>query len=350
MDRETKNNLYKCDPKGLIELMNDPRYVNDKNLQFNAVVGYLARFEMQGGKSKGEFKDLLNLAKNEFLAQAAKKHADSKDPLPYDSLGKNDARVKAFVLNPSKAIEQEFVNLSRQKTNLENEQDGDVIEYYRRIKVNAEIQSIQLHIEAKDGFAEHRPYDAALSDVMNRLTKKIPEGQPTPEDALNKVNSGIFGKLFRRPSKEFKAFKEAFDQFRDAGKVENKGNVANLESKTTAYIKHHIPNFQYAKDMPKEEMLQRLPKDVRGRIGFAFNVLDSIAEHKEMKPYLDNVDNAINGKPVKEVEKPVVQAEDNQIDFQKEVELKVEEPKVEVAKEEVKEEPNTIEINNELAN
>lgn len=319
MKRSERKELYKCNTKGLIALMNDPRYINDKNAQFNAVIGYLARHGMQGGNSKEEFMDLVYAAKDEFLAQAAKERASSNGAKAYDDLGKNDARLKAFIRNPARSVQNEFTALAASKAGPQGEEDKDVVQFYNRIKVNANILAIELNIDANS--PNLRPYKSDLVDVMNRLTKKLLDNRMSPEEALKKANSGVFGSLFRRESKEFTAFKEAFNQFKDPAKSYNSGNVDNLEEKTTAYLKHLIPEYKYSKDMPKQQLLSCLPKGQRARAEFAMNVMDSIHEHKEMKPTMANIDNAVNGRPVKEEAQPVANPieQNKQVDFQKQL-------------------------------
>jgi hypothetical protein len=143
---------------------------------------------------------------------------------------------------------------------------------------------------------------------------------------LKKANSGFFGTLFRRPSKEYKAFQEAFDQFRDPTKVYNSGNVENLEEKTTKYLKHLNPAFKYAKNMDKEAFLALLPKGQRARASFALDVLDSIDEHKTEKVAMDELEAAAKGKPLKKAAEPapVKNEQEKQADFQKNLEKDIE--------------------------
>lgn len=337
MRRSERNELYKCNTKGLIDLMNDPRYMNNKNNQFGAVLGYLARHGMSNGNSKGEFLDLVYAARNEFIAQAAKQHVGAKGKVAYDQLGPGDAKLKAFIRDPLAVLQREMKGFAERKENFAADEDPDIIEYYSRLKTNADILSIELGADV-DHTRSH-PENTDLVDVMNRLNKKIPENATTPEETLKKANSGFFGTLFRRQSKEFTAFKTAFDQFRDPTKVLNSGNVGNLEEKTTAYLKHLNPAFEYKKGMDKEAFLANLSKGQKARAEFALNVLDSIAEHKEMKPYMENVDNAIKGKPVKEIAEPKAEVNDPKIQDQFQNQIAVELGEAKESNDIVKEEP-----------
>ena len=351
MRRSERNELYKCNTKGLINLMNDPRYINNKNNQFGAVLGYLARHGMYKGNTKGEFLDLVYAARNEFIAQAAKAHVGAKDKVAYDQLGPGDAKLKAFIQNPLPVLQREMKGFAERKENFAEDEDPDIVEYYGRLKTNADILSIELGADY-DPTISH-PDKVEIADVMNRLTKKIPENANSPEEALKKANSGFFGTLFRRQSKEFTAFKAAFDQFRDPTKVFNSGNVDNLESKTTAYLKHLNPAFEYKKGMDKEAFLANLSKGQKARAEFALNVLDSIAEHKEMKPYMENVDNAIKGKPVKEIAEPKAEVNDPKIQnqFQNQIAIELNEPMEnnDIVKEEPAEE-KVVENGQEMSN
>ena len=299
MNRNEKRNLNSCSKKGLIRLINDPKYAQNKVNQFPAIIGYLARHGLPGGVTKEELMDLIYTARNELFAQLAKEHADAKEPFAYDKLGNldanNAARVKEFLRNPVGAVCREMEAFHARKENYEVFDDPDEIQYYKNVKTNANMVAIELRASVDDkNKYEHKP---ELIDVVSRLTKKMPAKDADLGASLKRVNSGFFGTLFRRPSKEFSAFAESFDMFRDANKAHS-GNVEDLEKKTNAYLKHVLPDLNYNKDTPREQWLSQLPKGQRKRAEFAMNVLDAIGEHKEMKPYMDNVEKAVNGKPI----------------------------------------------------
>ena len=326
MTKAEKKELNSCNKKDLIKLINNPRYVQNKAMQFPAIVGYLARHGIPGGTTKDELKDLIYTARNELIAQAAQKHMEAKQPFAYDDLGglkgAGDIRVKNFIKNPMRAIADEMKNFYERKENFEG-MDPDEVQYYQRLKTNANMLAIELGI---DSSAVRYEGQADRIDITSRLSKKMPEKDANLGASLKRVNSGFFGTLFRRPSKEFAAFKESFETFCDSSKAMS-GNVDDLEAKTTAYLKHVIPNFKYSKDMPKEQWLAALPKGKRARAGFCMDVLDSVAEHKTAKPYMDNVEKAVNGKPIdKSVDQPPVKEEIKQEDFQKEVQKAIEPP------------------------
>ena len=358
MTKAEKKAFYKCTTKGLVELLNDPKYVNDKGRQFQDMVNYIARFEMYGGKTKGELYEMIYTARNELLAQAGKKHMDSKEPFAYDDFGaanKNaDARIKAFIRNPATAMQRELSNLAA--ANLEGQaEDNDERKYLTRLKVNANMLTTQIEV-FRGNFDRVYAESGARTDIMNRLAKKLPEEDLDADDTLDKANRGFFGRLFRRPSKEYAAFENSFKDFHN-NQYAVSGNVEDLEKKTNAYLKHVIPNFQYSKDMPKEQMLAALPKGQKARAEFAMNVLDSIHEHREAKPFMDNVDNAVNGRPVKEVpakvepavEKQAQQEFQNQLDHDV-VEEKIEENKNEIHADAEKAEEKEIENDNQISN
>ena len=331
MNRAEKKELNSCNKKDLIKLINDPKYTQNKANQFPAIVGYLARHGLPGGVTKEELMDLIYTARNELLAQAAQKHADSKEPFAYDDLGNpskaSDARVKDFIKNPVNAIIREMEAFHNRKEDFSAIEDPDEVQYYKNLKTNADILSIQLKTFTKDKVKyEDKP---ELVDIVSRLSKKMPENDADLDASLKRINSGFFGTLFRRPSKEFAAFQESFNNFRDANKLIS-GNVKDLEAKTTAYLTHVIPNFKYSKDMPKEQWLAQLPKGKRARAEFCMNVLDSIEENKKMKPFMDNVEKAVNGKPIdKSVDQPAVNKEvAPQKDFQQELQNQIEEPEI----------------------
>ena len=319
MNRKEKKALTTCNKKGLVKLINDPDYAQNKANQFPAIVGYLARHGLPGGSTKEELMDLIYAARNELIAQEAKKHADSKNPIPYELQGPNANRVKDFIRNPISAIIREMQAFHNSQVDFSN-MEPDEAQYYANLKTNASTLVIELQVmESHKGKYEDK---VDMIDVVSRLSKKMPEKDADLGASIKRVNSGLFGTLFRRPSKEFTAFKESFDMFRDADKAHS-GNVEDLEAKATAYLKHVIPEFKYSKDMPKEQWLACLPKGKRARADLCMKVLESIDEHKQMKPYMENVEKAAKGQPVVEQPAPIkeeVVQQKFQDDLQKEIE------------------------------
>lgn len=319
MKRSERRALYECSTKGLINLINDPKYKNNKEAQFTDIVNYIARHEMYGGNTKSDLFDLIYTAKNELIAQEAKEHYDSKQPISYASVNnvskKEDARIKQFIRDPIKSLRTEFTNLANRPDD-ENEIDVDKLIFNNRLEVNATTLFTEISVDSQRGAHEYGNHIERV-DIMSRLTKKLPR-DANVDKAIERVNGGFFGRLFRRPSKEYTAFEKSLNEFRDAGKLHS-GNVDGLENKTTEYLKHIIPEYDYAKSaLKKEEWLSCIPKSKRGRAELAMSVLESIHEHKEMKPYMDNVNNSFNGRPIDESlnKAKLVNNLDNQMDFQ----------------------------------
>ena len=340
MNKAELKELKTCTKKGLIDLINDPKYINNKANQFPAIVGYLARAGLSIN-SKESFMDLVYTARNELLAQAGQKAASSKQPANYD-LGLNGpakARVQAFIKNPLASIQNEMKNFYERKENYDQIEDPDEVQYYVDLKTGANILNIELNVM---GEQEKNKYEDRqdMVDILARVQKKMPDGDKNLDASLKRINSGFFGTLFRRKSKEYAAFEESFNTFRNANMALS-GNTKDLEEKTNAYLKHTIPGFKYSKDMNKEEILAALPKGKRDRAEFCINVLDSIAEHNQMKPYMDNVVKAAKGLPVEQkVQEANLVNDEKQKQFQQEIkndlEPEVNEKVEEVAKEETK--------------
>lgn len=326
MTKNENKALRVCTKKGLIDLINDPRYTQNKAQQFPAIIGYLARHGMDVSR-KDEFLDLVYTARNELLAQEAKAHAAYKGALPYDGLvglnGPAQARVKAFLRDPVGAISAEMQNLATRKENYGAMEDPDEVQYYVDLKTSANIIAIELGgvDERQKGRYEDKP---AMVDILARLQKKMPENDASLSASLKRINSGFFGTLFRRKSKEYSAFETSFKEFKDAGMAYS-GNTEDLEKKTTDYLKHIIPGFKYGKDMPKQEWLDALPKGKRARAEFCLDVLDSIHEHKEMKPFMENVEKAAKGQKVVEAKPNAIEQElASQEQFQNDIQNKIE--------------------------
>lgn len=327
MKRSERQKLYKCDTKGLIKLINDPKYKNNKEKQFSDIVKYIARHEMYKGNTKADLFDLVYTARNELIAQEAKEHKDSPVKLPYDKVGnvseKGNSRIKDFIRDPVNTMRNELRTLATNGLN-DDEGDYDIEVYNNRLKHNAVTLYTELNVLKDQGQVRYGNYPER-TDILSRLEKKIPD--ENVGKALDRVSSGIFGRLFRRPSKEYKAFETSLNEYREAGKAYS-GNTEDLEKKTTAYLKHVIPEYDPKNiESKKEEWLNCLPKDKRKRAELAFNVIESVNEHKEMKPYMDNVDKGMNGQkidPTVDQDKPEKIV--NQNDFQNDVAIDVNEP------------------------
>lgn len=318
MKRSERQKLYKCDTKGLIKLINDPKYRNNKEKQFSDIVKYIARHEMYKGNTKADLYDLVYTAKSELIAQEAKEHKESPNKLPYDKVGKvsenTNARIKEFIRNPANALRNEFRALAESNINKDVE-DYDLAVFNERLQVNATTLYMELNVDQQRGQVNFGDYPDR-TDILSRLSKKIPDANINK--ALDRVGSGFFGRLFRRPSKEYTAFENSLKEYGEFGKAHS-GNTEDLEKKTTAYLKHVIPDYD-PKNIgdKKEEWLNCLPKDKRKRAELALNVIDSVNEHKEMKPYMDNVDKGMNGKPIDQsLDKDKAENIVNQDEFQK---------------------------------
>ena len=328
MKRSERQKLYKCNTKDLIKLINDPKYRNNKEKQFSDIVKYIARHEMYKGNTQSELFDLVYTARSELIAQEAKEHKDSPVKLPYDKVGnvseKGNTRIKDFIRDPINTMRNELRTLATNGLN-DDVDDYDIQVYNNRLKHNAVTLYTELNVLKDQGQIRYGNYPER-TDILSRLEKKIPDANVGK--ALDRVSSGIFGRLFRRPSKEYKAFETALNEYREYGKAYS-GNTEDLEKKTTAYLKHVIPEYD-PKDIEnkKEEWLNCLPKDKRRRAELALNVIESVNEHKEMKPYMDNVEKGMNGKkidPSVDQDKPEKQNLDNQQEFQNNLIIDVEE-------------------------
>ena len=318
MNRAERRAAYSCNTKDLIKLINDPKYKDNKEEQFNDIVKYIARHEMYHGNTKSDLFDLVYTARNELIAQEAKVHKDYNEPLPYDKIKgaseKESNRIKDFIRDPIQSLRKEFKDLATNGVD-NNEVDYDKAVYNERLETNATMLFTQLNVSKEKGMYEYGNHQDRI-DVLSCLSKRLPK-DANIDEAINRVNSGVFGRLFRRPSKEYKAFENSLKEFKDAG-MAHAGNIDDLEKKTLAYLKHTIPEFDASKLAEKKaEWLNCLPKGKRGRAELAMNVMESVNEHKEMKPFMDNVDKGIKGLPIDEsVDKNNFNQKGNQKEFQ----------------------------------
>ena len=294
MRRKDKKALYSCNRKDLLRLIH-----NQKNVEnyFSQIMEYIARHEMYGGNTKADLNELLYAAKNELIYLEGLKHKNSDTKVSYDKIdgvSKNDSdRIKNFIRNPVDSFRNELRTIAGKPAD-ENEMDDDKLTFDHRLKVNSTMLFQQVKVTEQSGKYAYGDYSERMH-IENNLMRRLPEKENI-DDALKRINSGVFGRLFRRPSKEYKAFENSLKDFRDAG-MAHSGNTADLEDKTTKYLKHLIPEFDYKKMGEKKmDWLSNLPKDQRNRAEFAMNVLDSVDEQRKMKPFMDNVENAVNGK------------------------------------------------------
>ena len=322
MNKSDRKNLYKCNKKDLLRIINS----DDKTNKFSKIVSYIARHEMYEGDTKDDLYDLIYTARSELIAMDAKIHSDDKIKHSYEKLycvnNNEQQRVKEFIRNPIGAINRELTNLSKTQ-NDPNETDEDVITYTNRLRTNSVMLVTQIGIDAGSNASRFNKYDDR-TDIINRINKKIP-GDASIDKELDRINSGTFGRLFRRPSKEYKAFEDSFNMYRDY-KNANSGNVKKKKKNTNAYLSHLIPNYDPDSiSENKEAWLNSLPKGQRKRAEFAMNVITSVKEHDEAKPFMNNVNNGVCGRPIDEsteVHKIDLNGK-NQLEFQKDLGLDV---------------------------
>ena len=298
MKRSDRKSLYQCNKLDLLKVAN----TDDQN-KFSNIVKYIARHGMSNGNTKDDLYDLIYTARAELIAQEAKIHKDDGFKHNYNKLfgihKHEEQRVKDFIRDPINTIKTELVNLARKPGN-PNEADEDVITYNNKIRANCVMLVTQLNIEAS---SQAPKYDKDLerTDITNRLTKKFSmRGDENIDKALDRVNSGVFGRLFRRPSKEYKNFEDSFNIFRNPN-LANNGDVEDLQKKTDAYLKHLIPDYDPKQlSDKKEEWLDCLPKGQRKRAEFAMNVTEAVKESKANKVFMENVEKAAKGLPIDE--------------------------------------------------
>ena len=285
---------------------------------------------MYNGNTKSDLFDLIYTAKSQLIAQEAKEHKDNKHPLPYDKINgvsqKENERIKNFIRDPINSLRKEFTDLANRPENA-NEKDEDKLIFNDRLETNAAMLYSEISIGREKGAHEYGNHPDRI-DVMARLTSKIKDRNV--DETIKRVNSGIFGRLFRRPSKQYQAFEDSLKEFKEAGKA-HAGNIEDLEKKTTEYLKHTIPDFDPEKmDQNKNVWLSCIPKSKIGRAQLAMDVLGSIREHKQMKPYMDNVENAVKGRPIdKSLDNGKLSVEEEkqmQNDFQKQINKQIAEP------------------------
>ena len=341
MTSKEKKALYTCNTLDLIRKINDPIYKGNKEQQFNDIVEYIARNGMQGGNTKSEIFDLIYAARNELIAQEAKEHKEAKKDSSYNQINgvskDYSDRIKNFILNPVESLKKEFLKVGTALAQ-ENTDDEDKLEYNQRVVTN---MNFYLQTKFMDISKESMTYrygdNPVRTDVMDRFMRRLPNDYKSVDEAIKSVNGNFFTRLFRRPSKEYKAFEESLNTFREAGKVHS-GNTEDLEKKTNAYLKHIIPEYDVKKlGQNKIAWLDTLPSSKRARAELAIKAIESINEHKEMKAFMENVDKGLNGKPVEAQKVEQVPVVDNQKEFQKDLAKDIQEEVKEEKKVEEKE-------------
>ena len=294
MNKRELKAAYDCSTAGLIRLMKDSKYHGQKEKLLDDVVEYIARSGMKGTTSKDDVNELIQTARAEFIAVEAQDHYYSHGVSSYKNIkdvsNAGDTRIKNFIKNPNQALQGEFVNLAK-KLNASNPNDYDQAEYEENVINN--INPLNIVVIRSGEMGKNQFGGLARIDVTSRLTSKIAD--KNIDDAMKRVNGNWFTRMFRNKSNEYKAFEESLKTFREPGKVIS-GNTEDLEKKSTAYLKKIIPNFKYTKNMNKEEALRGLSGNKKARAELALNALESVNEHKSLKQYMENVENAIEGK------------------------------------------------------
>ena len=294
MNKRELKAAYDCSTAGLIKLMKDSKYHGQKEKLLDDVVEYIARSGMKGTTSKDDVNELIQTARAEFIAVEAQDHYYSHGVSSYKNIkdvsNAGDTRIKNFIKNPNQALQGEFVNLAK-KLNASNPNDYDQAEYEENVINN--INPLNIVVIRSGEMGKNQFGGLARIDVTSRLTSKIAD--KNIDDAMKRVNGNWFTRMFRNKSNEYKAFEESLKTFREPGKVIS-GNTEDLEKKSTAYLKKIIPNFKYTKNMNKEEALRGLSGNKKARAELALNALESVNEHKSLKQYMENVENAIEGK------------------------------------------------------
>ena len=295
MNKREIKAAYDCSTAGLIKLMKDPKYHGHKEKLLDDVVEYIAHHGMKGTTANNDVNELIYAARTEFIALEAQDHYYSHGVSSYKDIknvsNAGDARIKNFIRNPNRALQGEFVNLAK-RLNEDNTEDYDKAVYEENVINNINLLNIIVSRSGEAGRA-HFGNNMACNDVVSRLTGKIAD--KNIDDAMKRVNGNWFTRMFRNKSNEYKAFEESLNTFRQTGMVIS-GNTIDLEKKSTAYLAKVIPNFKYTKNMNKEEALRGLTGNKKARAELALNALESVNEHKTLKQYMENVENAIEGK------------------------------------------------------
>ena len=302
-EKKKLEKLHKFGLKDFLKTFSDPKYKRNNRNLLRDITEYMARYGMQGVKAECNFGTLLQTARNLVLSQFAEQHLDELDNTEYNYMGQLDflqqEEMKEFINDPVSKIKKDLTNYRlygiHGHWDINNENEQEMMAYLNKLEKNANRlgNQIQLGEVAKS----NKQQDSAI-EVLSRITRRLPDGVETIEQALEKNKGGVLERTFGTTSIEYKHFKTALKDFRNPNSV-YQGNLNHLEKETVSYLKHVIPEFEGGEDnLPTIEQLATLTGTQKKRAEFCVNVLKSVHEAREVIPIKDKVERAINGEHI----------------------------------------------------
>ena len=177
-----------------------------------------------------------------------------------------------------------------------------------------------------------------INDVLTNSKKAnhMPD-DATPADIIRHNKGGVFEKLFRRTSNEYKAFVKAYREFHDENSSKY-GDETELEKATRAYIQHKIPGYQLPNKLPDRADIERFSGTSRERLELCVGVLATIQQRSQRNLMIHSIGDA-----------NLSNANVNQDEFQNKINNDIQKDEVVNINNEVVEN-NDIEIQNEAHN
>ena len=259
-------------------------YIRDMDEKFDFIVSYILSYGYHFKPDNLEFEDLVDHVRMrfiessvrkkqeyEFLEKNAKK-VDASTINPYDKVKNNDKELleKEFLSNPLKFIKKHGKELA-EKISVDNKEKDNWLKHCKDLYHGA--------LNLEDDYNEVEKINR-----VNNMKKKLCEksgfiGDIDLNNMLSNYKGGLFERMFRTTSEEYRVFKATLLAFNDEDS-KGYGDIDNLEGATRAYLYHKLPNFKETDELPKDEDIRNLSGTSKKRVELCINVLKAVQEQR----------------------------------------------------------------------
>lgn len=300
-------------------------YIRDMDEKFDFIVSYILSYGYHFKPDNLEFEDLVDHVRMrfiessvhkkqeyEFLEKNAKK-VDASTINPYDKVKNNDKELleKEFLSNPLKFIKKHGKELA-EKISVDNKEKDNWLKHCK------DLYHGVLNLE--DDYNEVEKINR-----VNNMKKKLCErsgffGDIDLNNMLSNYKGGLFERMFRTTSEEYRVFKATLLAFNDEDS-KGYGDIDNLEGATRAYLYHKLPNFKETDELPKDEDIRNLSGTSKKRVELCINVLKAVQEQRRQDEMSNAFKNMNLFSDIKDQDEEVLEflKDDVNLDFVKKI-------------------------------
>ena len=300
-------------------------YIRDMDEKFDFIVSYILSYGYHFKPDNLEFEDLVDHVRMrfiessvrkkqeyEFLEKNAKK-VDASTINPYDKVKNNDNELleKEFLSNPLKFIKKHGKELA-EKISVDNKEKDNWLKHCK------DLYHGVLNLE--DDYNEVQKINR-----VNNMKKKLCErsgffGDIDLNNMLSNYKGGLFERMFRTTSEEYRVFKATLLAFNDEDS-KGYGDIDNLEGATRAYLYHKLPNFKETDELPKDEDIRNLSGTSKKRVELCINVLKAVQEQRRQDEMSNAFKNMNLFSDIKDQDEEVLEflKDDVNLDFVKKI-------------------------------